>query len=78
MSKGYKDETVLAAHADESTPAFLSIRFERHSGTRESNLLTPWKHRLLDGRKERAQGNQGAEQKNTMICTTTIVPLVLS
>jgi hypothetical protein len=32
VSKGYKDETVLAAHADESTPAFLSIRFERHSG----------------------------------------------
>ena len=32
MSKGYKDEIVLAAHARKSTPAFLSISLERHSG----------------------------------------------
>ena len=32
VRQGNQSEIVLAAHARKSTPAFLSIRFERHSG----------------------------------------------
>ena len=38
VSKGYEGDIVLAAHTHKSTPAFIPIRFERHSSI--SQLFT--------------------------------------